>query len=65
MRIFARVTEAVEYLESPLGWMAVRQGLCWCDECCRKNARGYGKTKEEALGALVEEETNRNSYATN
>lgn len=50
----------VEFLDSPLGLVAVRPGLCWCEECSRKNAKGFGATKEEAVADLIEEEAERN-----
>ena len=41
---------------TPVIWMAYRAGQCWCDECGRKNATGYGKTKEDAIAELLERE---------
>jgi hypothetical protein len=50
------VTEQILTTDAPLGFMAYRDGQCWCDECCRKNARGYGKTEDEAIADLIEQE---------
>lgn len=41
---------------TPQLWMATRPGLCWCEECSRRNAAGFGKTREEALVELLERE---------
>ena len=48
----------IEFLwqSTPALWMAVREGKCWCPECSRKNARGFGKTQEEAAKELMENE---------
>lgn len=43
-------------------WMAVREGLCWCNECAGKHPKGFGKTKEEAVAELLEQES---TFATN
>ena len=41
---------------TPQRWMATRPGLCWCEECRGKHAKGFGKTREEALVDLLERE---------
>ena len=44
---------------TPQLWMATRPDLCWCEECSRKNARGFGKTQEDAALELLEDESSR------
>lgn len=52
------VTGEIEFLwqDTPALWMAVRPGKCWCPDCVRKNARGFGRTQEEAAKELMENE---------
>ena len=49
----------IEFHDTPLGIMATRPDLCWCEECRRKNPIGFGPTKDEAIAALLEDEEDR------
>jgi hypothetical protein len=57
----SQVSDPIEldWQSTPALWMATRAGLCWCYECAGKHPKGFGKTREAATAALIEQEDSR------